>query len=137
MLIRLNLKPTPRQLNQFGLAWLVFVGAWGAAAMWRWHSPSAAVALWITAVVVPAAGWLCRPIMRAAYLALTLAAYPVGVVVSTVVLAAVYFLVLTPVGLLMRLLGRDPMFRRFDRAAATYWRVHTPPADSGRYFRQF
>ncbi|MCE5326157.1 MAG: hypothetical protein LLG01_07045 [Planctomycetaceae bacterium] len=137
MLIRLNLRPTRRQLNQFGLAWLAFVSIWAALAMWRWHSPAAAGALAAAAVIVPAAGWLYAPIMRAAYLALTLAAYPIGAVVSTVVLAAVYFLVLTPVGLLMRLLRRDPMQRRFDRQATTYWRARPPAPDSARYFRQF
>ncbi|MCE5277772.1 MAG: hypothetical protein ABFD92_15710 [Planctomycetaceae bacterium] len=135
-LIRLNLAPTRKQLDQFGLAWLVFAGVWAAVAMWRWHSPAAASVLAALAVLVPAAGWLCPPIMRGAYLALTLAAYPIGVAVSTAVLAAVYFLVLTPIGLLMRLLGRDPMCRRFDRSAPTYWRAHAG-AESGRYFRQF
>ena len=33
-------------------------------------------------------------------------------------MAAIYYLVVTPIGLIMRLCGRDPMHRRFDRAGA-------------------
>jgi hypothetical protein len=59
-------------------------------------------------------------------------------VVSHVVLAIVYYLVVTPIGLVMRLVGYDAMKRRFDGEATTYW-VHRPDnaADAKSYFRQF
>jgi hypothetical protein len=38
----------------------------------------------------------------------------------------------------MRLSGRDPMNRRFDPAARTYWRARTPPGpDPADLPRQF
>ena len=42
-------------------------------------------------------------------------------VVSPVVLGAIFFLVLTPVAFVMRVIGRDAMKRRFEPAAPTYW----------------
>jgi hypothetical protein len=55
-----------------------------------------------------------------------------------VVLALVYYGVLTPIGLVMKLFGYDPMKKRFDSGAATYW-VKRPGEKTGpkRYFRQF
>jgi hypothetical protein len=38
----------------------------------------------------------------------------------TVVLFLLYFLVVTPAGLLARI-GRDPLSREWDREASTYW----------------
>ncbi|WP_155070816.1 hypothetical protein [Streptomyces taklimakanensis] len=45
----------------------------------------------------------------------------------TVLLAIVYYLVVTPVGLLARVV-RDPLARGWDRGARTYWVTPTPPA---------
>ena len=39
----------------------------------------------------------------------------------------IFFLVVTPTGILMRLTGRDPLNRRFERSASTYWITRTPP----------
>lgn len=64
-------------------------------------------------------------------------AFPVGLVVSFLILAAVYYLVLTPTGLVMRPVGYDPMHRRFDAQAGSYWSPRQSPRDPGRYFRQF
>ena len=58
-------------------------------------------------------------------------------VVSYTVLAMVFYLVLTPIGLLMRLVGYDPMSRRFDKDAASYWVPREGSRKVGRYFRQF
>jgi hypothetical protein len=48
-------------------------------------------------------------------------------VVSPIVLGIMFFLVITPIGLLMRALGKDPLRLRFDRGAATYWIPREPP----------
>src|SRR5689334_15620145 len=51
-------------------------------------------------------------------------------IVSPIALGVLFFGVLVPTGLLMRLFGRDPMRLRFDRNASTYWidRKPTGPA---------
>ena len=47
--------------------------------------------------------------------------------VSPVVLGVMFFLVVTPTGLIMRALGKDPLRLRFDRGARSYWIVRQPP----------
>ena len=48
-------------------------------------------------------------------------------VVTPLVMALLFYLTVTPVGLVMRLLGKDPARLKFDRAAATYWIARQPP----------
>ena len=48
-------------------------------------------------------------------------------VVSPVALGLMFFCVLTPMALLMRMGRRDAMKRRFDPAARTYWIERDPP----------
>jgi Saxitoxin biosynthesis operon protein SxtJ len=55
----------------------------------------------------------------------------IGGVMSTVLLTVLYFAVVTPVGLLMRAFGTDPIARRGK--AASYWRPHPPRGDAESY----
>ena len=48
-------------------------------------------------------------------------------IVSPVALGIVFFGVLTPMGVVMRLFGRDAMQRRFEPSARTYWIERDPP----------
>lgn len=48
-------------------------------------------------------------------------------VVTPVVMGVLFYLTVTPTGLIMRALGKDPLNRRFDRDAKTYWIERDPP----------
>ena len=61
----------------------------------------------------------------------------IGLVVSNLLLAAAFYLMLTPIGLLRRLVGRRAIERGPDASATTYWLPAPPPADPARYLRQF
>jgi len=74
---------------------------------------------------------------RILYLGLILVTLPIGWVVSLILLAAFYFLLLAPLGLLFRLLGRDALCRRFDPAAKSYWQTRRESDSLDRYFHQF
>ena len=96
-----------------------------------------AAALWALAVLVAAMVWISHEAGRRLYVGWMLAALPIGWTFSHLVLGAVYYLVLTPIGLIMRLTGRDPMKRRIDPAAKSYWIVRETQSDPLRHFRQF
>ena len=136
--VQINKNPTRRELNQFGFIWLGFLALFGVVAYFKFSNPLAARWLWIAAVVVPIVGWLVPAFMRLVFLGMSYLAWPIGFVVSHVVLAAVYYLVLTPIGLLTRLFGYDSMKKGFDPEAESYWVGRSAEAvNPKRYFRQF
>jgi fatty acid desaturase len=62
----------------------------------------------------------------------------VGTLTTWLLLTPFYFLVFTPFGLLTRRGRRDPLTRRWDRAARTYWLDRTEePKRVEHYERQF
>jgi hypothetical protein len=134
-LVRINRSPTQGQLTVFGLAWFVVLAVLGWRARSRGHE-SWAEALGCLAVGVPAAGLVNRNLLRLAYLALAYATYPIGFAVSRALLSVIYYLALTPIGLTMRLFRYDPLSRRFDPKAQSYWirRDRSKPSES--YFNQ-
>ena len=48
-------------------------------------------------------------------------------IVSPLVLGIMFFLVVTPTGLLMRALGKDLLRLRFDKQSSSYWIDRAPP----------
>ncbi len=136
--VQINRNPTPRQLRQFGWIWMAFVALFGAVAWFKFDNPVVARGLWIAAVAVPVAGWALPAFMRLVFLGMSYLAWPIGFVVSHVILAAVYYLVVTPIGLVMRLVGYDSMKKTVDREAASYWVPRSVgDVDAKRHFRQY
>lgn len=135
--ISVNRNPSDRQLRQFGLIWMVFLSVFGGFAWFKLASVPVATGLWVAAVVVPVVGWLYLPFMRLVFIGMSYAAWPIGFVVSHVVLAVVYYLVVTPIGLTMRLFGYDPMTRRRAAGETTRWVERQSERRPDSYFRQF
>ena len=54
----------------------------------------------------------------------------VGLVINTVLLATFYFLIVTPISLLWRVMDRDSLAREFPGKEKTYWRDKTQVEDT-------
>ena len=93
--------------------------------------------LWGIAGTVMVVFYLIPPARKPIHVGWMYLIYPVGFVMSHLVLAIVYYLVLTPVGLLVRAFGNDPMKRTLDAQAPSYWEARPPAPEAKRYFRQF
>ena len=135
--MRIDTNPTRRQLRQFAFLWLAFCAWVGWSLRRRGVDAPWPQAVWAAGAVITAAGLVSVAFMRRVYVGMMYATFPIGWVVTRVLLTAIYFGVFTPIGLALRLAGRDPMSRRLDPAATTYWirRKRTP--QPREYFSQF
>ncbi len=133
----IQFNPPTKTLRQFAGLWLV---VFGGMAVWEAvgrHRPAVAASLAVLALVVGPMG-LARPdYMRPIYVGWMVLAFPIGWTVSQVVLLIVFFGLFTPIGILFRVMGRDPLDRKLDRTAPTYWTPKPAPTDLRRYFKQF
>ncbi len=144
-MIEINLKPDQRILRQFG--WIAFVGfavlallAWNHWLIFRHMDESAATLAKVFislggvsaffSLVFPAAN---RPL----YVLLTLVSYPIGFVLSYVIMGGLFFGLITPVALFFRLVGRDVLGRRFEPEFESYWVDARSDRKPASYFRQF
>jgi len=138
-MIAINRHPSRRQLWWFAGLWLPLAGATaGRLLLWRADAPKAAMAIWIATAVATMASLLSRVAARAVFLFLSYVTFPIGLVVSWVALAVLYFVVLTPLGVVMRLAGRDTLSLTRNDRVTTYWRRREADgSDRARAFRQF
>jgi hypothetical protein len=136
-MIDLNLNPSRKDLRIFSLACLAFLALVGWVVARKSGSTAAGAAVVSVGVVIVVLGFTLPRAVRPIFVALMVVNYPIGWVVTHVVIAVIFYLVVTPVGVIMRLSGRDPMERGFDRSAKSYWKPRRSEIDSSRYFRQF
>ena len=64
-------------------------------------------------------------------------AFPIGWLVSQLVLALIFYGLITPLALVFRGRGRDPLQRARPASDESLWRPKASPADVRRYFRQY
>src|SRR5437773_822447 len=121
-------RPSSRTLRQFAALWLAF---FGSAAAWQAlvrDNGTAAVVLGALAVTVGPIGLAWPRLVRPVFVGWMVLAFPVGWLVSRVVLAVVFYGLFTPVGLLLRALGRDVLALRRRADRVSYWEPKPAPA---------
>ncbi|WP_422930226.1 SxtJ family membrane protein [Singulisphaera sp. PoT] len=129
--------PPSRMLRQFSALWLVFfvgIAAWQGFAKGR---EDLAIGIAILAVAVGALGLIWPQAVRPIFVGWMILAFPIGWTVSLVLLGLVYFGLVLPTGLALRLSGRDVLGLKPRPEAETYWLPRHAPSNIRQYFRQF
>jgi hypothetical protein len=115
-------------LRKFGLVvGGVFVGI-AAFVAWRRGWEVQGLPLWLGApgLALVVLGALVPGVLLPVYRVWMGLAFAMGFVMTRVILTVVFVGMVIPIGLVMRLVGKDPLDRQW-RAAASYWRTRPTP----------
>lgn len=128
--------PSSKTLRQFaGLCLLLF----GSAAVWRLtHGQYGAktIVVSILGFGVGLVGLVAPLAIRYVYTGWMMLAFPIGWVVSKVVMAVIFYGLFTPISFVFGAVRRDVLQRR-RRSVGSYWAPKTGPGDVDEYFRQY
>ena len=131
-----QLKTSDRDLRKFGLMVGGVFAVLGLLFLWR-HKAHYPYFLWPGAVLVLFGAILPRA-LKWMYIAWMSVAFVLGFVMAHVILAVLFYLVITPIGLLAKLAGKDFLSLKLDRAAKSYWIPREKkPKSAADYERQF
>lgn len=124
------------ELRKFGLsvggAFIVL----GSISWWRGHA-WAPVVLWVLGTLLVVPGAVAPSVLGPVQRGWLRFAAGLGHVNSRIILGTFFYVIMTPLGLLLRLF-RDPLKLRFDKAENTNWvKRQTQPVDPLSYERQF
>ena len=137
-LISLNLHPSAGQLRDFGDIALCMTNIIGFGLLWLGKiGLRGLVVCCMTGVALYLLSRIRSTLLKPIYVVLMLAGFPVGWLVSHVVLAFFYFGILTPLGLLFHLLHRDQLHLGWQPDISSYWQVCRKPRAAKDYFQQF
>jgi hypothetical protein len=125
-----------KTLRQFAGLWILL---FGGLASWQGFGREA----WIFAYVLAGLGGsiglmgLINPgFIRPFFVGAMKVTYPIGRLVSFVLLTLLFYVVFTPIGLVFRLIRRDALHLRRPKACDTYLTPKLAPAGVQGYFRQ-
>lgn len=137
-LVKLDLNPPPAQLRQFGWIAPTMLLVIGLVLRWRVGLPTPVVAgLCAAGILIFIFSRVSPKLVRPVYVGLMIAGFPIGWVMSHLLLAVFYFGIITPLALIFRLAGRDMLHRRWNRSRSSYWTDHPQAQNIERYFRQY
>jgi len=145
-MIEIQWHPDRRTLRLFGLVSLAAFPLLGLLAYYRLlafaplpesTAGTVAAVLLGMGVLCGALAWVTPTALKPLFIGLSLIGAPIGYVVSHLLLGIIYYVVITPIALVFRFIGRDALHRKFDPAADSYWIRRSKPKDVSRYFKQF
>jgi len=124
------------EIRKFGIIALCFFGALCALALWRDRTiPS----VFFGFLALLGLGFLLLPgPMGPVHAGWLKVAHAIGRAITTVIMTLSFYLVITPSGLLKRVLGGRPIPGKPDRDAETYWITREEPAQpKERFYKRF
>ena len=138
-MIDFQFKTGRKEIQTFARALPLALVVWGVVLGWKHHWGGQAY-FWFFGVALLLFLWgrLWPGGLKPVYFGWMVVTRGLAWLVTTAVLGLIFYLGFTPIGLLMRLLGKDTMRRKLDRGAPSYWLKRGPrPFDPAHYDRQF
>jgi hypothetical protein len=135
-LISEKINTSPREVRKFGF---LFAGIFGLITGYILYS-SGEVATWaiVSGLAFLVSGIFLQPLLKPVYIAWMKFAQVLAWINTRVILGIAFYLIVTPMGLMLRLFGKDLLDQRIDRSAATYWKEREQkPFDKEQYERLF
>ena len=132
----INKNPSAKELVKFGATFLGGMAVIGLLYYFVFHNEPLAKGLWIAGGVVFVLSFI-PPVARILYILWMGLGITMGLVTSPIILALVFLVLITPVGLVFKLIRRDAMKRKLDKGAETYWEEYKETEDPATYVKQF
>lgn len=120
------------QLRHFGLSLVAMLFTFAGIAKWGWQTDQLASLLAVIAAFLGAVYYLVPKSQRKIHHGFRMITRPIQIVMSLVALALVYYVVLTPIGLMMRLRGMGVRANPTDHSS--YWVDCKGKTNPARYF---
>ena len=127
--------PNRRELRSFGLVMACILGT---IAAFLWYRGTGSPALGIVAGLFGFLGLVGPVLLRSVYTIWMLLARILSFVNTHILLGLVFYTLFTGIGLIKRLVSKDPLERRLEPDRVSYWSPRTEPLlDADHYERQF
>jgi len=135
-MISVQWNPERKQLRQFAGIWFpAFCALLGWMIGKKTGHWSAVELAWGVCGVQALAGLFYPPSIRPVFVGLILATFPIGWVVSHILLGVIFYGIVTPLGLVLRITGHDPLQLRLP-AGNSLWKTPVGKTDPSSYLRQ-
>ena len=116
-----TLDTSSKEIRKFGLVIAIALGVIGSFVYVKTGNFDVAGWLWGIGLLFLILGFILPSVLRPIYKIWMLLAFFIGGIVSRVILTVLFYVVLTPTGLVLRLFGKDVLDQKFDKRQESYW----------------
>ena len=116
-----TLDTSKKAIRKFGLVIVVGLGVIGILISLKTHNLNVPKWLWGIGLLFLILSFILPSVLRPVYRIWMLIAYFIGGIVSRVILTMLFYVVLTPTGLVLRLFGKDVLDKKFEKNRESYW----------------
>lgn len=137
-LVNINFKPDQKELHQFGKTMIIGFSIIALVVFFFFKSTPIAIGCFAFGIVSFILSRLGKAAMLV-YLPWMGFGFVMGTIVSNVILALLFYALITPIALFFKLIKRDMLARTLDKNATTYWNdaVNRDNEGTVEYQRQF
>lgn len=114
-------QPTRKQFRDFGLMFGVVLTGIGLYQLYNDTAETARYVLWMLGGVFFITGLATPMVLKPIYTVWMKFAFALGWVNTRIIITLIFFLVVTPIGLIMRILKRDLLAEKINKNTETYW----------------
>ena len=125
-----------KQIRRFGLIAFIFFGTLSAVGIWKDKLLPTYLFGFLSVLGL---GFIVAPIpLKPVFNAWQQFAHLIGKVITNLILILIYYLVITPSGLIKRLFGGKPLPVKPDKNISSYWVTRPEPAQpSERFLKRY
>lgn len=129
-----DLDTTRKALRNFGLLFCAVFAIWAAillskeSSVWKWPA-ALGIAFLLTGIFFPTA-------LRQIYRLWMSLAFVLGWLMTRLILTATFFLVMMPIGRLLKMMGKDLLDEKMQDESDTFWKEHKQSGEQ-QYRKQF
>lgn len=133
----MKIRDEKRDIRNFGIGLAIILGAIGSYQLYKgqWD-----IALWFYAAVgiVLILSLFAPSVIKPLYKVMTIVGHKIGWVNTRLLLGILYYLLFTPIAVVFRLIGKDPLDRKIEVEKNSYWIPRKESSmDKRRYEQQF
>jgi len=135
-MIAIQWNPSEKQLRQFAGIWFpAFCGLVGYSIGHKTGHWSEVEIGWVLAGLLSVGGLVLPALIRPIFVGLILLTFPIGWVVSHLLLGLIFYGVVAPIGLILRISGHDPLQLK-KPSGNSVWKTSIGKTDATRYLQQ-
>lgn len=131
-----KIKSTKKELKEFGIVIGIFFGILAGISIWRGNQHY--FYLLPISILLISLGFLFPNILTPIQKVWMAVAIVIGFFVSRIILSILFYFIITPLGLIIKISNPDPLDAKINRDTKSYWiKRKDYPNEKSRYLKQF
>tara|TARA_B100000963_G_C22610617_1_gene664657 strand:- start:1052 stop:1468 length:417 start_codon:yes stop_codon:yes gene_type:complete len=132
-----NINPDLKMLREFGVFALFGFGLIGFVMGFKWDIWQIGYGLLALGVISFILSFIDPKLLKPIFISLTIVAFPIGFIISNIILAVIFYGIISPVAIIFKVFRRDALNRKIEPESTSYWILREEKSPVSQRFKQY